>query len=892
MDSLLLPIIFQTCKSDEICLYKPVRIIAGGLSMSKTIMIQGTMSSAGKSFIAAGSCRKFKQDRYRVAPFKSQNMALNSFITDEGLEMGRAQVMQAEAAGVKPSVYMNPILLKPTNDTGSQVIVNGKAIGNMSAVDYFAYKKKLIPDIKKALSELERDADIIVIEGAGSPAEINLKEQDIVNMGMAQMADAPVLLVGDIDRGGVFAQLCGTLELLESDERARVGGLIINKFRGDKSILDSGIDMIEERLGVPVVGIVPYMDVKVDDEDSLTERFAMHHAMHSEGLIDIAVIRFPRISNISDFLAFEQYDGVSVRYVASVDELKNPDMIILPGSKNTIGDLKWMRQNGLEAAIKKRAEHTPIFGICGGYQMLGYTIEDAVCAEEGGFIRGMELLPIDTVMRREKQTAQTEGTLYNIEGIFSSLGGRRVSGYEIHMGSSTAREGAKGLCRVKNMQTGEVYEDGAYCGNVYGTYLHGFFDCGEIAPLIIDALASKKGVSLDGDSRMDYAAFKETQYDKMAQILREYLDMDAIYKMLDKPKIPAELRAITIEPLDKTKYAEVKSVWDSIGKPLGSLGHFEKIFCQIGAIQGTADVRLKNKQVLIMCADNGIVAEGVSQSGTDVTRIVTANMGKGISSVCKMAKRAGATVLPVDVGICGTQELEGVRNCKIAEGTRDFLKESAMTSKQAMQAIQIGIDLVGERKKAGEDILALGEMGIGNTTTSSALAAALLRLPVEEVTGKGAGLSDAGLSRKIEVIKEALSKYRLEEKTAFDALCCVGGFDIAALAGVCIGGALYHVPIVLDGVISMVAALTAERMVKGTRQYLIASHISKEPAAQKIAQELELLPVIDAKLSLGEGTGAVMMFSLLDLADTIYSGRTTFEDIEVEQYIDYEKDNK
>lgn len=308
--------------------------------MAKVIMVQGTMSNAGKSLLVAGLCRVFRQDGYTVAPFKSQNMALNSFITKEGLEMGRAQVMQAEAAGIAPMVCMNPILLKPISHTGSQVIVNGEVIGNMSAREYFAYKKQLVPDIKKAFQKLEEKADIIVIEGAGSPAEINLKENDIVNMGLAEMVDAPVLLVGDIDRGGVFAQLLGTLMLLTKQEKDRVKGLVINKFRGDKTILDPGILMLEEKGRVPVVGVLPYLELKLEDEDSLTERFDHRR----EGLIDIAVIRYPRISNFTDFNVFEQNPNVTVRYVASEEELHHPDLIILPGSKNTMGDLKWMRQ--------------------------------------------------------------------------------------------------------------------------------------------------------------------------------------------------------------------------------------------------------------------------------------------------------------------------------------------------------------------------------------------------------------------------------------------------------------------------------------------------------------------------------------------------------------------
>ena len=371
-------------------------------------------------------------DGYRVAPFKSQNMALNSYITEDGLEMGRAQVMQAEAAGIKPMVCMNPILLKPTNHTGSQVIVNGEVIGNMPAREYFAYKKQLIPEIKKAFRELEDYADIIVIEGAGSPAEINLKQNDIVNMGLAKMVDAPVLLVGDIDRGGVFAQLLGTLMLLEEDEKSRVKGLIINKFRGDKSILDPGIEMLEEKGNVKVAGVVPYMNLALEDEDSLTERFDKKE----EGLIDIAVIRYPRISNFTDFNIFEQMPGVTVRYVTSISELHHPDIIFLPGSKNTMGDLKWMRQNGLEAAVKKFAVDIPVFGICGGYQMLGDEISDPDEVEEGRSMRGMELLPVVTVLQKQKQRGQTEGKIAQVSGILNGISGCGFDGYEIHMGKT------------------------------------------------------------------------------------------------------------------------------------------------------------------------------------------------------------------------------------------------------------------------------------------------------------------------------------------------------------------------------------------------------------------------------------------------------------------------
>ena len=502
--------------------------------MAKAIMIQGTMSNAGKSLLAAGLCRIFRQDGYLVAPFKSQNMALNSFITEEGLEMGRAQVMQAEAAGIRPSVKMNPILLKPTNDVGSQVIVNGEVLGTMSARDYFKYKKKLVPDIMKAYQELSDEYDIIVIEGAGSPAEINLKNDDIVNMGMAKMAKAPVLLVGDIDRGGVFAQLIGTVDLLEPFERDMVKGLIINKFRGDKTILDPGVKMLEERSHIPVVGVAPYMNIQVEDEDSLTERF---DRKQSTGLIDIAVIRVPRISNFTDFNPFESVEGVSLRYVQHVSELKNPDMIILPGTKNTMEDLLWMRENGLEAAVlKAAAAGCIVFGICGGYQMLGDTLSDPYHVEAGGKIRGMGLLPMDTVFASKKTRTRVTGKFLPMTGIFAALSGVSLEGYEIHMGESVRKEGTLPATKlmVAGNQPEETKTEGAFHENVCGTYVHGVFDKEEVVEALIRILGERKGIDVSSMTGIDFAAFKETQYNILAAELRKHLDMKKIYSILEE----------------------------------------------------------------------------------------------------------------------------------------------------------------------------------------------------------------------------------------------------------------------------------------------------------------------------------------------------------------------
>ena len=425
--------------------------------MAKVIMIQGTMSNAGKSLVTAGLCRVFKQDGYKVAPFKSQNMALNSFITKEGLEMGRAQVIQAEACGIEPSVNMNPILLKPTNDVGSQVIVNGEVLGNMSARDYYKKKTELIPHIMEAYNNLAKEYDIIVMEGAGSPAEINLKENDIVNMGMAKLVNSPVLLVGDIDRGGVFASIAGTLMLLEEDERKMIKGTIINKFRGDVNILKPGLDMIEEITKTPVVGVVPYMELDIDDEDSLSERF---NNKGTVDLIDIAVIRLPRISNFTDFNTFEYIPGVSLRYVKSVRELKDPDMIILPGTKNTMEDLKWLRESGLETQIlKQAAKGKVIFGICGGYQMLGMELSDPFNVESGGTMAGMGLLPTKTVFEKEKVRTRVSGNFNEVSGILAELSYVEFEGYEIHMGQTTYDFNEEELTTIDNVNGEDIIKN-------------------------------------------------------------------------------------------------------------------------------------------------------------------------------------------------------------------------------------------------------------------------------------------------------------------------------------------------------------------------------------------------------------------------------------------------
>ncbi len=488
--------------------------------MTRCIMVQGTMSGAGKSLLVTALCRILRQDGLSVAPFKSQNMALNSYVTADGLEMGRAQVVQAQAAGIEPDVRMNPILLKPSSDVGSQLIVRGEVRGHYDAKTYFSLKHTLIPEIMAAYESLAREHDVIVIEGAGSPAEINLRDGDIVNMGLAELVDAPVLLVGDIDRGGVFAQLHGTLALLRPDERSRVVGTVINKFRGDVALLRPGLTQLEELTGVPVLGVVPYVRADIDDEDSLSERL-----LHTQGHrpIDVAVIRLPRISNFTDFAPLEHHPSFGVRYVSDRASLGEPDLVIIPGTKSTMDDLLWMRQTGLEMTIHRLCDSgTVVLGICGGYQMMGIRLIDPDWVERGGELAGMGLLPCETTFSTQKTRARVRARV-----VADGLDGAAVQGYEIHMGR-TQRSGGTPFARLDS-----GVEEGCATGCALGTYLHGLFDTGEAVDALAGWLLTRKGLAPDEAHTLDHATYQDQQINLLADAVRAALDMEAIYRTLD-----------------------------------------------------------------------------------------------------------------------------------------------------------------------------------------------------------------------------------------------------------------------------------------------------------------------------------------------------------------------
>jgi adenosylcobyric acid synthase len=500
--------------------------------MSKALMVLGTASHVGKSIITAGMCRALVKRGWRVAPFKAQNMSLNAAVTPSGGEIGRAQALQAEACGLPASVAMNPVLLKPESRTGSQVVVLGRVWGRMSVSEYFARRtRELWPTIQRSYEALARDRDIMVLEGAGSPAEINLRRCDIVNMRMAHAAGAACLLVGDIDRGGVFASILGTLQLLSPRDRRRVRGFVINKFRGDRRLLESGITTIERKIGRPCLGVLPYLDdLRLDDEDSVSldeapnpARWTAHQESSSRPL-RVAVIKLPHLANATDFAALQREPAVALAYVNRPADLSRADLIMLPGSKQTIADLHWLFVEGLADAIRHFAAGGGcIVGICGGMQMLGHEVSDPGRVEGGGKIRGLGLLPIDTTLQSAKTTELSSatrrgGTLFGV-----AVGRVSASGYEIHMGATSYRSGAQPFWTLRRGQKPAVMDGASDSGaQIFGTYLHGLFDARSFRHAFIKAAREH--------ARLDAPAFasdrRRSELDRLAKEIERHLDVE------------------------------------------------------------------------------------------------------------------------------------------------------------------------------------------------------------------------------------------------------------------------------------------------------------------------------------------------------------------------------
>lgn len=501
--------------------------------LAPTLMIQGTASSVGKSLLVTALCRLFKRDGLNVAPFKSQNMALNSAVTPDGLEIGRAQAVQAEAAGLVPCVEMNPILIKPEGPQRAQVVVMGRPAFSLSAEEYHQHKPQLKGIIADCLDTLRRRFDLVIIEGAGSPAEINLKDRDIVNMHVARLADAPVLLVGDIDRGGVFAAFVGTLELLDPDERERVRAFIVNKFRGDLKLLEPGLDFLRERTGKPVLGVVPYVPhLRIADEDSLGLESRLGRSAPGRERLDIVVVGLPHVSNYDDVAALEHEAGVSVRFARESRELAGADLLILPGTKSTMADLDWLRASGMASQVLAHARSGRLLlGICGGCQMLGEAIEDPDGVESSQpSARGLGLLGLSTRFGRDKTTAQVRARV--LEPSFLSAGVASIPGYEIHMGQVTVHAGTKSPFRIeqRNGSAADVI-DGAInaAGNVVGTLIHGLLEHAGVRQTLLAALRRQKGLATpEAEGSVPTA---DAEYDRLEATVRQSLDLPLLRRL-------------------------------------------------------------------------------------------------------------------------------------------------------------------------------------------------------------------------------------------------------------------------------------------------------------------------------------------------------------------------
>lgn len=505
--------------------------------MANYIMMMGTSSHVGKSILATAMCRILYRKGRKVVPFKAQNMALNSYVTRDGDEMGRAQVAQAEAAGMEPMVDMNPVLLKPTGNAASQVIIMGKPVGNMSAREYHrGYSLKAFDAVKEALGRLDKEYDTIVIEGAGSPAEINLKANDIVNMRVAKYLQAPVLLIADIDRGGALASLVGTLELLDEEERALVKGLVINKFRGDVTLLTPAIDFLEKKTGKPVLGVVPHIDqMGIDDEDSVS--LEEKQAVPTEGDIRIAVIQTPKISNFTDFDALAHEKDVALYYVKAVEDLGEPDVIMLPGSKNTTEDMLYLRKSGLGEKILAHAKAgKAVIGICGGYQMLGEVIRDPQHTEsQNDEAAGLGLLGMETVFASEKLTSQVVAQCQDLHFMGQSISADNLQGYEIHMGHTAFTREADNhpftVCQRRGKACASQEGTANAAGNVFGTYIHGVFDNDVFRRSVLNAIRHSKGLEALANTR-NVMAEKQQAYEHLADVVENALDMEKLYQIM------------------------------------------------------------------------------------------------------------------------------------------------------------------------------------------------------------------------------------------------------------------------------------------------------------------------------------------------------------------------
>ncbi len=870
-------------------------------------MVCGTASDAGKSHVVTGLCRLLARRGVRVAPFKAQNMSLNSWVTDAGHEIGRAQGVQALAAGAEPEVAMNPILLKPTGERSSQVVVMGRPVGHLGAAEYHAQQPRLRAMVADALADLRDRFDVVVAEGAGGCAEINLLDHDLVNLPLARSAGLPAVIVGDIDRGGVFAALYGSVALLPAELRATVQGFVINKFRGDPALLGNGTDELARRCGVPTLGVLPWIDdVALDAEDSLGLEGPRPRARAGPAAdrIDVAVVRFPHLANVTDFDALCLEPGVEVRLVERASALGRPDLVVLPGTKATVADLRWLRALGLDQAVLDVGAR--VLGICGGQQMMGRTIVDDV--ESGsGTVEGLGWLDVSTAFAVDKVTRRRRGTAW----------GGSVTGYEIRHGRVTRGPTARAWIDLNDAYGVEAEGATDADGRFVGTALHGLFESDGFRNVFLADVARREGRRVMR-AGVCFGEAREAQFDRLADLLEGHLDLAALDAIIELGAVtstrsspspssssapaPADLTAgpapdralpspeagpfaraaAKVRPVDSEAHRAAAQHHDRLAKPNGSLGALESLGARLAAIAGTSPPPLPvPAAVAVFAADHGVHAQSVSPWSQEVTAQMATAVMLGQAAINVLARQVGASVTVVDVGVAHPIVEPAVRSSpllrrRVRLGTADLSQGAAMGVEEAQQALDVGAEIAERLVGDGARCLVTGELGIASTTAASALVAAFTGRPAAQTTGRGTGIDDPTLVRKVAVVERAVAHLD-EDAGPLTILASVGGLEIAALAGFIVGGAAARVPVVVDGLIAGAAALAATALVPLARDYCVAGHRSSEPGATIVLDYLGLEPVLDLGLRLGEGTGACLAVPVLEAAARLLAEMGTLD---------------
>ncbi len=860
-------------------------------------MVCGTASDVGKSHVVAGLCRLLARRGVRVAPFKAQNMSLNSWVTDAGHEIGRAQGVQALAAGVEPEVAMNPILLKPTGERASQVVVMGHPWAQLDAVAYHDEKPQLRGVVLEALADLRARFDVVVAEGAGGCAEINLLAHDLVNLPLAFAAGLPAVVVGDIDRGGVFAALYGSVALLPDELRTVVRGFVVNKFRGDPALLGDGTTELQRRSGVPTLGVLPWVDdVALDAEDSLALAGPRPRASGAPvpDRLDIAVVRFPHIANVTDLDALSLEPGAEVRLVERASALGRPDLVVLPGTKATVSDLAWLRGQGLDRAVLDSG--AMVLGICGGQQMMGGVIVDRF--ESGrGRVEGLGWLDVTTTFAGHKVTRRRQGVAW----------GHGISGYEIHHGRTTRGPGVRPWIDLDDTHGAEA--EGATDlagGRFLGTVLHGLFESDGFRAAFLAEVGRRAGRVL-APCGVSFAAAREGQLDRLADLLEAHLDLAALEAIIERgaTRSPAAAGATVgqgsdghvsagastgafaralaaVVPVDAAAGQATADHHDRLAKPKGSLGRLEALGERLSAIAGASPPPPPvPAAVAVFAADHGAHAQGVSPWPQEVTAQMVATVVAGKAAINVLARQVGASVTVIDVGVAHPIPEPAVPASvllrrRVRAGTDDLSAGPAMRIQEAEQALDVGADVAAQLVSEGARCLVTGELGIANTTAAAAVVAALTGSAPVETTGRGTGVDDVTLAHKVSVVERALARPG-RGGGPLAVLCSVGGLEIAALAGFIVAGAAAGVPVVVDGLIAGAALLVAAALVPDVTGYCVAGHRSSEPGATVVLDHLGLDPVLDLGLHLGEGTGACLALPVLEAAARLLAEMATLD---------------